>query len=724
MNKVLLLLICLIMTGCDGQAWNNPYPEEEKKANIFYSSFAERPATLDPARAYSSDAYLFIRQVYETPLQYHYLKRPYTLVALAAESMPTVTYFDKQNKPLPENAPSNQINTTVYTIHIKPGRRYHPHPAFAKDENNQYRYHHLPKNYLEEHDIRQLSDFQYAGTRELVAEDYVYQIKRLAHPQLQSPILGLMMDYIVGLSDYAKHLAAIYEKQQDKNGFLDLRRHSLPGVKATGRYTYQITIRGKYPQFLYWLAMPFFAPMPWEADLFDSLPGMLDYNMTLDWYPIGTGPYQLTENNPNRRMVLSRNPYFAGEAYPTTGAVDDEEKGLLKDAGKPMPFIDKAIFVLEKESIPRWNKFLQGYYDNSGVTSDSFEQAIQIGLQGEATLTAKMQERNVHLLTQISPAIMYMGFNMLDPVVGGNSQRARLLRQAISIAVDYEEFIAIFANGQGIVAQSPIPPGIFGYEEGKAGINPVVYEWKQGRPQRRSLAEAKALLAKAGYPNGRDRRTGKVLTLNYDVPASSGPDDKARFDWMRKQFAKLGIELHIRATQYNRFQEKMRTGHAQIFSWGWHADYPDPENFLFLLYSPNGKVKYHGENAANYSNPDYDRLFDIAKNLPNGEKRLSVIQQMIKILQRDTPWIWGLHPKDFILVQDWMRISKPGALGGSTLKYARLDPTLRAAQRTAWNQPVYWPLLFLLGAFLLVALPVVLHYWRREYLPPSLHKGD
>ena len=74
------------------------------------------------------------------------------------------------------------------------------------------------------------------------------------------------------------------------------------------------------------------------------------------------------------------------------------------------------------------------------------------------------------------------------------------------------------------------------------------------------MAYAKKLLADAGYPEGRDKKTGRPLILNYDVPASSGPDDKARFDWLRKQFQQLGIELNIRATQYNRFQQKMRTG--------------------------------------------------------------------------------------------------------------------------------------------------------------------
>jgi len=134
---------------------------------------------------------------------------------------------------------------------------------------------------------------------------------------------------------------------------------------------------GKYPQFAYWLAMPFFSPMPFEADQFYAQEGMQQNNLTLDWWPVGSGPYYLSENNPNQRMVLTRNPNFAAEVYPAEGETGDREAGLLADAGKPLPLIDKAVFSLEKETIPYWNKFLQGYYDAAGISSDSFDQACR-----------------------------------------------------------------------------------------------------------------------------------------------------------------------------------------------------------------------------------------------------------------------------------------------------------------------------------------------------------
>ena len=117
-------------------------------------------------------------------------------------------------------------------------------------------------------------------------------------------------------------------------------------------------------------------------------------------------------------MVLDRNPNFRGETFPEAGEENDAALGLLEDAGKVMPFVDKAIFSLEKESIPTWNKFLQGYYDTSGIASDSFDQAVQFNTQGEAALTQEMQDKDIQLMTAVTTSTFYTGFNMRDEIVG------------------------------------------------------------------------------------------------------------------------------------------------------------------------------------------------------------------------------------------------------------------------------------------------------------------
>jgi ABC-type transport system substrate-binding protein len=302
---------------------------------------------------------------------------------------------------------------------------------------------------------------------------------------------------------------------------------------------------------------------------------------------------------------------------------------------------------------------------------------------------------------------------MRDPVVGGNTEAARKLRQAISIAINTEENISIFLNGRGIPAQGAIPPGIFGYEEGEAGINSYIYDWTPQGAVRKPLESAKQLLTEAGYPEGRDINSGKPLVLNLDTPAT-GPDAKARLDWLMKQFAKLNIQLVIRSTDYNRFQDKMRKGTAQIFQWGWNADYPDPENFLFLLYGPNSKVEHNGENASNYMNEEFDRLFDQMKDMENGPQRKAVIRGMMDIARYDAPWVWGYFPKQFTLRHVWIKNAKPNLMANNALKYKRIEPQVRAQLQQQWNQPVRWPLYVLAILLLIALLPAWISYRRQQ----------
>jgi ABC-type transport system substrate-binding protein len=696
--------------GCGGP-WNNPYPARERGQNILYSAFVERPKHLDPVQSYAENEYVFIAQIYMPPLQYHYLRRPYELVPFGAAEIPRAVYLDADGRRLPDSAPAERVAFSVYDIRIRQGVMYQPHPAFAVGESGKPRYLNLGREDLR--NIFELRDFGYTGTRELVAEDYVFQIRRLAHPGLHSPIFGLMSEYIVGLKEFAQQLQEA-AKHLPADAYLDLTTFPLEGARTLDRYTYRIKIRGKYPQFVYWLAMPFFAPIPEEAHRFYSQPGMTEgKNLTLDWYPVGTGPYMLTVNNPNRLMVMERNPNFAGEPYPADGEAGDAEAGLLDDAGKPMPFIDKVIFSLEKESIPYWNKFLQGYYDYSGISSDTFDQVVQITGAGDIALTEDIQLRRIALQTSVATSTLYMAFNMLDPVVGGNSERARKLRHAISIALDFEEMISIFRNGRGVAAQGPIPPGIFGYRDGREGMNPYVYDWVDGRPTRKSIAYAQQLLAEAGYANGIEASTGKPLVIYFDGTLV-GAEGKSRADWLVKQLAKINLQLVVRNTDYNRFQEKVRKGTAQLFFFGWNADYPDPENFLFMFHGPQSRALKNGENSSNYMNAEYDRLFERVRAMDNGPERQALIDRMIEMLRFDAPWAWGLHPQDFTLAHAWVHNRKPNKMANNSLKYQRIDPQLRETMRARWNSPVLWPVLAALAALVLALIPAVLSYRRRE----------
>ncbi len=695
--KVILLTLTLLISGCEGESWNDPYPQYNGNDNTLYTAFFERPKHLDPALAYNENEALILSQIYETPLQYSYLKRPYQLEPLVATQLPTLRYIKK----------GDEVEFSIIQITIKPHIYYQQHPAFAKvPGTDNYRYLDLtPEQVAHKHTIQ---DFQYTATRELIAEDFVYQIKRLADPTLNSPIFGFMENYIVGFKDFSAQLQKAYANAP--TNFLDLRTQNFAGAKVIDRYTYEITIKGKYPQFSYWLAMPFFAPMPWEAIKFYSQPLLIQKNISLDWYPLGSGPFILKENNPNLRMVLEKNPDFHGETYPTYGVPGDEEKGLLKMRNKPLPFLDKVVFVLEKESIPYWSKFLQGYYDQSNVVSDNFDQALKAVGSG-LELSDELKAKGVSLTTSVSPSIFYWGFNMLDETVGGYTQKQRDLRKALSLAMDMQEYINIFTNGNGIVAQSPLAPGIFGYQADRP---------MQDHAQ--ALQTAKLLLAQAGYPKGVDSKTHHPLVLYYDAIMSASSEAQAQFSWMRKQFKKLGINLVVRATQYNRFQDKMRNGDEQIYFWGWNADYPDPENFLFLLYGPNSKVEHDGENASNYANAAFDALFEKMKRMDNSPQREAIIKQMLAILDSDTPWLTGYHPKSFTLRQAWVAPFKPNAMSRNTLKYISIDPVLREKLRLQWNRATVWPLWVALIILILLCIPAGILYWQKNHKSLILEK--
>jgi len=733
-RKIYFVLIILsLILGCQSPL-NRPYRTSESGKNIYYSTFYEQPKTLDPVRAYSSNEYNLICQIYEPPLQYHYLKRPYQLIPLTTTEIPQPHYFDENGTLLSSHPPAKEVHRVIYEINIKRGISYQNHPCFAQDTQGNYLYHNLTEEDVS--GIYEIRDFTQIGTRELKAADYIYQMYRIADPRNNCPIFPILTKYILGLDTLSQSLERALEderrKRREKSGLaynqeadekanpirIDYTHFPFPGAIKKDNYTFQIILKKKYPQILYWLSMPFFSPIPWEADRFYSQAPLIKKNINLQCFPVGTGPFRIDVFDPNLEIILKRNENHHPETYPQRGEKKDRDAGYLADAGKLLPFLEKVVYKLEKESIPRWNKFLQGYYDASGISSDSFDQAISFSPEGFIQLTDQFKTKEIQLVISTATSTLYFAFNMLDPVVGGYTLEKQKLRQAISIVIDIEERIEIFANGRGIPAQGPIPPGIFGYEEGKNKINPYVYTWdeKQAKPVRKSISVAQKLLAQAGYPNGIDPTTGKPLVIGFDN-AWTGPEAQALLKWLQKQFKKIGIALEIRTTYYNRFQEKILSGNFQFFSWGWNADYPDPENFLFLLYGPNSKKQYGGENAANYGNPEFNQLFVKMENMENTPERLQIIRKMLAIARRDAPWVWGFHPRDFGLYHNWVFNAKPHTMANNTIKYLRINPIIREEKRAAWNQPHYWPLAISVGIIFIASLPAFIVIRRRKKTP-------
>lgn len=715
MARLALALLLLLPAACGSPPWNDPHPAAPDDRVTYYSTmFPSAPKHLDPARAYASDEMQFIMQIYEPPLGYHFLERPYALVPLGVESLPAVDYLDAQGQRLAPasdvGAPPADTAFTRYTLRVRADARYQPHPAFARDPDGAPVY--LFADAAAGAHLRGMEDFLHRGSRAVLAEDYVYGIKRLADPHNSSPLLGFMGRHIVGMQALTEQLG-----QMPRERWIDLRSLPLAGATVEDERTFSITINGVYPQFPYWLTMNFFAPVPWEADRFYHNPGFASRNLTLDSWPVGSGPFLLRANDPNRALVLERNPNFRHDTFPGEGSAADAAAGRLDDAGRRLPLIDRAVFRRERAILPLWTKFLQGYYDRSGEehgnTAAVFDQAF-VQAAGGIELNPELARRGVRLSPDIKPAVQYFGFNLQDPVLGGYSEAQRKLRRALQIAFDTEEYLGIFYQGNGIVAHSPIPPGISGHLEGAAGINPHTHVWENGAPRRRSLAEAQALLAEAGYPGGRDRETGEPLRLFFDVQAQAVSPTSMR--WIERMLGRLGVQVEFRTANWARTREKLRTGNTQIYASGWLGDYPDPENFLFLLHGPEGPLRCacDGANNSNYARAEYDRLFSAVRTAPPGPEREAMVARMVQLFQQDAVWLFAWFPRDIYLNNPWVHNAQRHGVARNTLKYLRIDAAERARLQRAWNAPRLWPLSLLAVLLLALSGSTLVLYRRRQ----------
>ncbi len=649
---------------------NDPYPGDDASRKVLYRSFREAPRTLDPAVAYTTVSHAVTANIYETLLEYHYLKRPYELIAGLAQHVPG-----------PRALSDGRV---AYRFELRPGLLYQDDPCF-------------------EH-------FGGDSTREVVAEDFAFELARIADPAVNSPVTEPFSN-LVGFREFS---ARLLELRADNPGFAELspreqyaRAGPIEGVRVIGPGELEIVLIAPYPQILYWFTMPFTAPVPWEAvEFYDGSDGRPRFSD----HPVGAGPYWMSQYNKQFRMVLERNPNWygvqhpewraPGATYPTEGEPEDAAAGRLDPAfvGRPLPEIERIEFQREKEPIPTFTKFFQGYYDASQIIRESFDRVIH-----EDGLSAEMETLGIRLEKTVTLGISYIGFNMDDPVVGSAAgERGRVLRQAMSLVIDTEEYTRLFTNNRGLPAQSPLPPGIYGYEE------------SYRNPHRRvDVKRAKEQLRAAGYAGGIDPETGEPLRLTFDSSDTSA-QGLLRYQFFVDAWRQLGLDVVVAATNYNQFQEKMRNGSYQLFMWGWVADYPDPENFMFLLWSEMARSKGGGPNSANFSDPEFDALFLEMKARENDSERLALIREMRQILERERPWIELIHPESYVLRHSWFHNVKPAGLSSPSVKYSDLDPELRAELRGSWNQPVVWPLYALLGLGCVVTIPGIVTFFRER----------
>ena len=518
--------------------------------------------------------------------------------------------------------------------------------------------------------------------RQVVASDVYYGFQRLCDPKVESPFLSTLAEYILGLQE--AHDVA------EKSGTFDYSG-KLPGIEVLDAQTFRIHLTKPYPQIIYWLAMHCTTPVAREAvEYYDGKEhdGVVrpDFHK---FHAVGTGPYRIREYTPRQRVRLERVEGYATTTFPSDGFPPEKAAWLQQFAGKPLPLSDEVNLSILRENIPIFILTRQGYLDGMAVNKDAFNAM----LTPTRELAPKYKQRGMFLEKDIEPSTFWISFNMEDPIVGKNKR----LRQALSCSYDAQTYTDIFYSSVAPVAEQMVPPGLFGYDH--AWRNPYGHD-----PER-----AKRLLAEAGYPGGRDA-SGKQLELTIDCAAVSS-EDRQRVEFVQRGMERLGVKVKVIENTFAHLLRKEDTGDFQMADGtGWGADYPDPENFYFLLYSKN--VPPAGKNVCRFRNPEFDRLFEQMATMENGPERLAIVKQLTALVGEEVPQIFNFHKAYYTTVQPWAPRTHNNLMLEGGLRFLTVDPVLREKLRAEWNRRPLWPLA-LLGALIVAAIGYAVHWNRR-----------
>jgi oligopeptide transport system substrate-binding protein len=598
--------------------------------NAIYSADVK---SLDPATCGDVTSSTIQANFYEGLYTYHYLKRPVEVVEQLADGMPIVS---------PDGL--------TYTIHIKKGILYHRNPCFGKDPTGAHAW----------------------NTRMVTAGDFVLSLKRVADYHVNTGLAwAFLADRIVGLDAYRE------KTRQFRIG--DFSRYDIPveGMSAADSFTLVLRLRAPFPQFIYVLAMNnVYAPVPREVvdyhlSTMDNGRGGRDTVPVAERVPeimeqeqvVGTGPYVLSAFKRKWTIVMDRNPEYRQDFYPAEGEGPskdyggDRAAGLLADAGKRVPFIDKINFRYVEEEYATWMLFLSRQVDVTGIPVETFQAVITPGKE----LTDSWKKKGIALTRASDPVVYWIAFNMEDPVLG----KSKSLRQAISLGYDADNEILILSNGRGIRAVNAVPATFVGHNE--AGPGP--YFRFDTLAALRKIEDAKKELATAGL-----LQDGKIPELKFDM--SDGPMNLRMADFARQQFERLGLRLKCVFNDWPTLQRKVQNKQIQMYYMGWAADYPDAEDFLQLFYSKNIDK---GTNNSNYKNPVFDSLYEAIRVMPDCPARTAIYARMINIISEDCPLLPIYEPENFTLYYNWMFNIKQHPMGYGYLKYRRIDAKLRHA---------------------------------------------
>lgn len=533
--------------------------------------------SLDPAKAYSDDSLVVSAQVMEPLYQYHYLKRPYEIQPLLAANLPTI-----------------EEGGRILIIPIRKGVYYHSHPAFR------------------------------GVKREVRAEDFVLQFKRLGMESLKSPGRSLFTGLVDGFSDYGKRISEDWTKLPDVK---------MAGVEIIDDYTLLIRLTRSEPNMIYYLAMNFVVPVPWEIVSY--------HENKLDEVLIGTGPYTYSGYN-EQYLEMQKNPDYREDYYPTSGDRYANVTNLLASSKEKIPFISTVRFYVNKEE-QRWEKFLKDEIDILTVPKAFIPKLY--GSDGE--LAGELKKKNVRLKHFPMLTSRWFGFNMRDPLLGKNKN----LRLAIAHAIDYTKYLQVISQNTNLRANSILVPGIAGYRPGQD----FRFQYDPDR--------ARNYLYEAGYTD-----ESKMPTITYSTRGNEGIA-LLEADFIKASLEAIGFKVNIDKITFTEFLKKGRAGELQFFTDAWIFDYPDGENIMQLLVSTN----FPGINKSGYANPEIDQLYSRLKEETHVEARERVLQQMEEIVFEDLPWIPLMYESSFVLENPRIKNFRKSSLIRNYVKYLKIE---------------------------------------------------
>ena len=534
--------------------------------------------SLDPSQAYSDDSLIVSAQVLEPLFQYHYLKRPYEIQPLVAEALPQ---FEEKG--------------LVLKIKILKGISFHDHPAFK------------------------------GKSRYLKAEDFVNQFKRLAMKSLKSPGRSLFSGLVLGFDDYGQKINENWKK---------IKSTPLEGVTAVDDQTLMIRMSRSEPNMIYYLALNFAVPVPWE--IIEFVDNKLDKTL------VGTGPYEYSGFSANF-FSMKKFAKYRLDYYPSSGDRYANVEKLLVSSKEKIPFIDEVRFYVTSQEEERWQKFLKREIDLLTVPKTFIPKLYDPN--GE--LSAELKSKDVKLMHFPILANRWLSFNMRNPLLGKND----FLRRAIAYSIDYTKYVQVLSQNTNLRANSILVPGISGYLPAKD------FRFKY------DPALAKAYLKQAGFD-----KPEKMPTITYSTRGNQSIH-LLEAEFIKTHLEAIGLKVKIEVLAFPDFIRKGRAGELMFFTDNWLFDYPDGENILQLLVSRN----FPGVNKSAYSNPLIDKLYDELKQTTSMDQRDRIIQQMEEIVFNDLPWIPMMYESSFVLQYPEIKNFRKSSIIRNYVKYLKIE---------------------------------------------------